>query len=367
MTHYMDEVVGDLVAALKRKDMYDDTLIVFTADNGGPIYEPGAANNHPLKGGKYSDWEGGVRTNTFVSGGYVPAHRRGKRFHGVVSIADWYGTLCEIAGVDQTDYAAKKANKWLARNNLPLLRPVDSVQQWKHIVRDTNGRPGPLHLSANVVLQWPYKLGTGVQSYSSWQGEVYPNCSTVSNYQADGPVAQDLHILGVDFSASNNATEEAHLLQDLDCGAGCLYNVEEDPTEHTNLAGDRRHAAKLAELQAALFAMNETNFNPDRGELDLAACQVSIGIGGYYGPFVGARGFYSPVEFTMKERLENLQARVKLTKLNTTLTKDNERTIKFLAEKLDVHSLILSVPDQCFLNTTTTTTAGTEVQVAFKK
>jgi len=30
--------------------MYDNTLIVFTADNGGPVYEPGSANNHPLKG-----------------------------------------------------------------------------------------------------------------------------------------------------------------------------------------------------------------------------------------------------------------------------------------------------------------------------
>ena len=28
----------------------DDTLIIFTSDNGGPIYEPGAASNHPLLG-----------------------------------------------------------------------------------------------------------------------------------------------------------------------------------------------------------------------------------------------------------------------------------------------------------------------------
>ena len=50
------------------EDMYDNTLIIFTSDNGGPIYEPGAASNHPLRGSKYNDWEGGVRTNAFVSG-----------------------------------------------------------------------------------------------------------------------------------------------------------------------------------------------------------------------------------------------------------------------------------------------------------
>ena len=40
------------------QDMYDNTLIIFTSDNGGPIYEPGAASNHPLRGGKYNDWQG---------------------------------------------------------------------------------------------------------------------------------------------------------------------------------------------------------------------------------------------------------------------------------------------------------------------
>eukprot|EP00959_Pyramimonas_sp_CCMP1952_P126523 2646350-Pyramimonas_sp.AAC.1 len=73
---------------MKTKGMWDNTLVIFTSDNGGPIYEPGAANNYPLKGGKYSDWEGGIRTNAFVSGGFVPAARRGSVHSGVVSIAD---------------------------------------------------------------------------------------------------------------------------------------------------------------------------------------------------------------------------------------------------------------------------------------
>merc|ERR1719454_1494604 len=100
MVFYLDEAVGELVKALRGKGMWDNTLLVFVSDNGGPIYEPGAANNHPLRGGKLSDWEGGVRTNAFLSGGYVPPERRGSRFSGVISIADWYSTLSEIAGVD---------------------------------------------------------------------------------------------------------------------------------------------------------------------------------------------------------------------------------------------------------------------------
>merc|ERR1719401_3291638 len=122
MTLWMDEAIGAAVAALKKKGMWDDTLVIFTSDNGGPVYEPGSANNYPLKGGKYSDWEGGIRTNAFVSGGSVPA--------GVVSIADWYGTVAALAGVSQEDKAAEEANVWLRSKDLPLLHPVDSVQQW---------------------------------------------------------------------------------------------------------------------------------------------------------------------------------------------------------------------------------------------
>ena len=83
--------------------MYDNTLIIFVSDNGGPIYEPGGASNHPLRGGKETLFEGGFRTNAFVSGGFVRESRRGTKFEGVISIADWYGTLAELAGGDIED------------------------------------------------------------------------------------------------------------------------------------------------------------------------------------------------------------------------------------------------------------------------
>ena len=46
--------VSFVVDEMRAQRMYDDTLIVFSADNGGPIYKGGAAaaNNWPLRGGK---------------------------------------------------------------------------------------------------------------------------------------------------------------------------------------------------------------------------------------------------------------------------------------------------------------------------
>ena len=52
MVRWMDQAVENVTSLLKEKDMYENTLIVLTADNGGPIYfgGNGGANNWPLKG-----------------------------------------------------------------------------------------------------------------------------------------------------------------------------------------------------------------------------------------------------------------------------------------------------------------------------
>ena len=70
---------------------YDDLIIVFSTDNGGPIYNNGSAgaNNYPLKGGKMNNWEGGIRGNSFVSGGFLPEAVRGTKFEGMVALWDW--------------------------------------------------------------------------------------------------------------------------------------------------------------------------------------------------------------------------------------------------------------------------------------
>ena len=51
--NWLDTRLGETVDLLKEKGMYDDTLIVFTSDNDGPVYygPHAGANNFPLKGG----------------------------------------------------------------------------------------------------------------------------------------------------------------------------------------------------------------------------------------------------------------------------------------------------------------------------
>ena len=94
-----DCYVGRLRTMLVAKGMYDNTLIVYSADNGGR----GDGINYPLRGEKRTNYEGGMRVAAFVSGGLVPLHLRGStsgiRFH----IVDWYPTFCYLAGVEPSD------------------------------------------------------------------------------------------------------------------------------------------------------------------------------------------------------------------------------------------------------------------------
>ena len=89
MVKCLDDIVGNITAALMKKGMWDNLLWVTSSDNGGPIYSGGGANNFPLRGGKFSQFEGGFRVNAFVTGGFLPASQRGKQTDGYIHVADW--------------------------------------------------------------------------------------------------------------------------------------------------------------------------------------------------------------------------------------------------------------------------------------
>jgi len=55
----MDDAIGRVVAALRKTNAWQNTLIFFISDNGGPLAQ--TANNAPLRGGKHQDFEGGIR------------------------------------------------------------------------------------------------------------------------------------------------------------------------------------------------------------------------------------------------------------------------------------------------------------------
>eukprot|EP00929_Paragymnodinium_shiwhaense_P063096 TRINITY_DN31542_c0_g1_i1.p1 TRINITY_DN31542_c0_g1~~TRINITY_DN31542_c0_g1_i1.p1 ORF type:complete len:692 (-),score=111.43 TRINITY_DN31542_c0_g1_i1:217-2238(-) len=325
MVLYMDAAIGEAVSALKKKGMYDDTLIIFTSDNGGPVYEPGAANNHPLQGGKYSDWEGGVRTNAFVSGGFIPPSKRGSNFEGVINVADWYSTLLNFAAVDPADHQAEEANKRLKEKGLPLLPPVDSVPQWEFIMSGKNGRAAPMHMSEKALIQWPYKLVTGTQVFSTWMGPVYPNCSTIhsmANHDGPLPAQQDVKIFGEPMRLASSPAEVARQTWTKDCRDGCLHNIRDDPTEHVDLASEEAHQKLLKSMQEKLKELNKDLFTPDRGTDRFEGCDTALQQGRVFGPFVDVDGYYSPPPHrTPLQKVSDTMLRASLKLADTAIVK----------------------------------------------
>ncbi len=95
MMSAMDEAVGQVLAALDEMKIRDNTLIIFSSDNGGP--SPGkVTSNGPLRAGKGTIYEGGVRVCACVNWpGHIPA---GKTIDEPLHAVDWFPTLVKLTG-----------------------------------------------------------------------------------------------------------------------------------------------------------------------------------------------------------------------------------------------------------------------------
>ena len=101
MVESLDDAVGTLLDAVDNADIADETIIVFTSDNGGNMYVEvdGVAptSNTPLRGGKATMYEGGIRVPCVVV--WPGVTQPGSRSDAVVQTSDFYPTLLAGANV----------------------------------------------------------------------------------------------------------------------------------------------------------------------------------------------------------------------------------------------------------------------------
>ena len=167
-------------------------------------------------------------------------------------------TLCALAGVDPHDERAAAAG----------LPPVDGLNQWDYLSGQRQESPRTrAHLSRQAYLSGRFKLLTGNVDFACWGGPTYPNASAAVSPKF-GP-----------FGSPCNST--------LECGTvGCLFDVEADPEERTDLSAEPAYAATLKAMQSELAAANKKVFSPERGSFSPLACEAAARAGGYWAPFI---------------------------------------------------------------------------------
>ncbi len=101
MVESMDDAVGTLLDTLDRLKLSDNTIIIFTADNGGNMYntvdDTTPTSNAPLRGGKATMFEGGTRVPAVIAMPGVSAN--GSVSDSLIQSEDYYPTLVEALGI----------------------------------------------------------------------------------------------------------------------------------------------------------------------------------------------------------------------------------------------------------------------------
>lgn len=269
MMRHVDRQIGRLRSALETSGMWDNTLVVFTSDNGGGIGVGIGGNNYPLQGGKGGALDGGMRTVAFVSGGYVSklGGKPGSRSHGVMHLADWSATFAALAGADTSDPVGDAAG----------VPPVDGVNQIKMILGQVDDVRDSLLAESNTLFKkidgtW-YKLGRGDMATAIHTPAEYPT----NEWNA---------------LQRGNPTPFPPAFPTVGCGEGCLFKIFEDPAERTNVAEQFPDIANdlKADLER-LTTKSDTEFGyfePWCGcEYTEIWCKVAKSKwGGHYGPWL---------------------------------------------------------------------------------
>jgi arylsulfatase A-like enzyme len=193
----MDYRTGQILDAIKAAGIEDNTLVIFTSDNGGEATHPWEGANGPWAGTYFTAMEGGIRAPFIIRWpGRVPA---GQRNNEIVHIVDLYPTLAHVAGaevpkdraidgVDQSDFfLGKQENS--NREGFPVF-VADRLtavkwRNWKiHLILQNNmyDPPQKLPLPKIINLLTDLREERDVAAFNTWVA--FPMTKIITEFNA---------------------------------------------------------------------------------------------------------------------------------------------------------------------------------------
>ncbi|XP_065078304.1 arylsulfatase B isoform X2 [Ochlerotatus camptorhynchus] len=250
MISKVDEGVGQIMQTLTERNMLDNSIVLFYADNGAPTVgiHSNSGSNCPLRGQKYSPWEGAVRT---VAAIWSPLLNitAGRVSNQWIHVSDWLPTLAHAAGIE----------------GIPIGSEIDGRNQWEALrnpnitVRNVvmNNIDELFHYSSYSRDGWKYVNGTSWEGkFDHWLGELGDEDELSEEeyvVRLAGSIVGRMMPLDLDHMARlrRAATVECEVTgHEKSCDpkkSACLFNLLEDPCERNNVASE--HADILEELR----------------------------------------------------------------------------------------------------------------------
>lgn len=226
----MDESIFNVTQHLRKLKMLENTIIIFSTDNGG--ITSGGGNNWPLRGQKNTLWEGGVKGVGFLYG--KPLNSGGITYKGMLHVSDWLPTI-------------------LGATDCPLInstKPLDGFNEWPAITqKSVPQRSQILHnIDPLITIKAPYSAN-----------ETYGFDTRVRAALRSGPWKLLTGDVGFDKWVAPPESKQLDELNSLDYVQNHvrLFNIEEDPTEHHNLAIS--HPDMVKNLLVLLAKYNSTS------------------------------------------------------------------------------------------------------------
>ncbi|XP_070551943.1 arylsulfatase J-like isoform X1 [Ptychodera flava] len=194
MVTALDDGIAKVVRALKTNGLWENTLLIFSSDNGAPLLSKHEGSNWPLLGMKQQLFEGGTRAVGFIHGNMLK--NTGYTYNGMMHIVDWYPTLVSIAGGQVQD------------------PEIDGINLWDAL--STNSPSPRNEMVYNIIPEW--KLAAiRVGNFKLLLGKNQHNACWIPPEEAKGKWGSPFC-----FEQKKDAVY--------------LFNLKDDPCERTNLA-----------------------------------------------------------------------------------------------------------------------------------
>ncbi|XP_025163968.1 arylsulfatase I isoform X2 [Harpegnathos saltator] len=277
MVTRLDESVGRIVHTLGNRGMLRDSLILFLTDNGAPTIGKfrNWGSNLPLRGMKYTLYEGGVRGVAVL---WSPRLRKAARVcNELVHITDWLPTFYSAAGGDLKDLGEiDGVNQWRMLNDgepvarQSLLLNIDEVSRTEGAIYKSfkllRGSIEGGHYDGYHTIREPswiehveHKKNEPTEVPSYTETVLKSLVSQSITYHLGGPVTQPSTINQLRQEATVHCRSNGSYNRFTTCNVTeCLFDINNDPCETKNIAQQYPRIARELDLFLEKYGRNVT-------------------------------------------------------------------------------------------------------------